>query len=64
MESPKCRHENPEGAKFCVECGEKLEKKCQKCGFSNSRSFKFCAECGNALLESGVAPPIDIKEPQ
>ena len=26
MKFPKCQHENPESAKFCVECGEKLEK--------------------------------------
>jgi class 3 adenylate cyclase len=49
MKCPKCQSENPESAKFCVECGGKLEIICPKCNFSNSASFKFCAECGHNL---------------
>ena len=49
MKCPKCQSENPESAKFCVECGGKLEIICPKCDFSNSASFKFCAECGHNL---------------
>ena len=49
MQCPKCQFENPEGLKFCVECGNKLEAICPKCGFSNSPSFKFCGECGHNL---------------
>jgi class 3 adenylate cyclase len=54
MKCPKCQTENPEGLKFCVECGKKLEIICLKCGFNNSPTFKFCGECGNDLtLPSG-----------
>ncbi len=49
MKCPKCQFDNPEGMKFCVECGEKLEVICPKCGFSNSPIFKFCGECGHDL---------------
>jgi len=49
MQCPKCQFENPEGIKFCVECGNKLEAICPKCGFNNSPSFKFCGECGHNL---------------
>ncbi len=49
MQCPKCQFENPEGVKFCVECGNKLEAICPKCGSSNSPSFKFCGECGHSL---------------
>jgi len=49
MKCPGCQSENPEGMKFCVECGKKLEIKCPKCGFSNSPTFKFCGECGHQL---------------
>ncbi len=49
MKCPDCQSENPKSAKFCVECGNKLEMKCPKCGFGNSPSFKFCAECGYKL---------------
>jgi len=57
MKCPKCQFENPEGMKFCVECGNKLELICPKCGFGNSPSFKFCGECGHDLsLPSEPAP--------
>jgi len=49
MKCPKCQAQNPEGIKFCVECGKKLEIICPKCGFSNSPIFKFCGECGHDL---------------
>jgi len=57
MKCPKCQHENPEGLKFCVECGNKLEIICSNCGFGNAPSFKFCGECGNDLsLPSAPLP--------
>ena len=49
MKCPKCQTENPEGIKFCGECGAKLEKVCPKCNFSNPPQFKFCGECGHPL---------------
>ena len=49
MKCPKCETENPDGMKFCVECGKKLEIRCPKCGFGNSPTFKFCGECGHDL---------------
>jgi len=49
MKCPKCQTENPEGMKFCVECGKKLETTCPKCGFGNSPISKFCGECGHDL---------------
>jgi class 3 adenylate cyclase/predicted ATPase len=57
MQCSKCQFENPEGIKFCVECGNKLEAICAKCGFSNSPSFKFCGECGHSLTISSEPPP-------
>jgi len=49
MLCPKCQFESPEGVKFCVDCGIKLEAICPECGFSNSPGFKFCGECGHNL---------------
>ena len=57
MKCPKCQHENPEGLKFCVECGNKLEMICSNCGFGNAPGFKFCGECGQNLTLPSEPPP-------
>ena len=49
MKCPKCQFENPEGMKFCGDCGAKQEKTCPKCNSSNPPGFKFCGECGHNL---------------
>ena len=49
MKCPSCQFENPEGMKFCGECGAKLEMICPNCNFSNPPQFKFCGECGHDL---------------
>ena len=42
-----CGYENPEGAKFCHECGTKLGKTfCTSCGAELKPGMKFCGECG------------------
>ena len=38
-----------EGLKFCIECGQKVEKICPDCGANNPPQSKFCGECGLAL---------------
>jgi len=49
MKCPKCQFENPEGAKFCNECGSKLQLACPECGKVNPTGSKFCNECGERL---------------
>src|SRR5262245_50680371 len=48
-----CGFENPEGIKFCGECGSPFIAQCPKCKFENPPQFKFCGECGTALGEAG-----------
>ena len=62
----KCGHNNEPTVKFCVKCGNKLEKittetpklftseskgKCDKCGHINDSAIKFCVKCGNRLSQ-------------
>ena len=54
MECAGCQTENPQRAKFCVECGNKLEVICPQCNSKNSPSFKFCSECGYQLTKSSI----------
>ncbi len=59
MKCPNCEFENPDGMKFCGECGAKLEKICPKCNFSNPLDFKFCGECGQDLRKPQKYPSTD-----
>ena len=49
MRCPVCHHDNSEGAKFCGECGMKLERLCTRCGTGNPPANKFCHQCGQPL---------------
>jgi class 3 adenylate cyclase len=61
---PKCQFENREGAKFCKECGAKLELACPKCDALITPDSKFCDECGYDLSKPAIAPPANYSEPQ
>ena len=52
MRCSSCESENPQGMKFCGNCGSPLKSRCPKCGFENPPQFKFCGECAAPL---GVA---------
>ncbi len=49
MSCTSCGFENPEGTKFCIECGILLKNRCLSCGSENLPSAKFCGECGTPL---------------
>lgn len=49
MQCLKCLTDNPDGVKFCGECGAKLERVCPKCHYTNPPHFKFCGACGYNL---------------
>lgn len=47
---PSCGKPNAAGAKFCADCGGKMEVAqvpCVKCGASLREGAKFCSECGS-----------------
>src|SRR6266404_7524276 len=52
---PHCSAQNPDGIKFCGECGSSLASTCSACGTPNEVGRKFCGECGAAL---GAALPV------
>jgi class 3 adenylate cyclase/tetratricopeptide (TPR) repeat protein len=49
MRCSRCQHDNVSGAKFCGECGTRLEAACPACRTPNPPVNKFCHECGTAL---------------
>ncbi|MDO4543116.1 MAG: zinc ribbon domain-containing protein [Clostridia bacterium] len=50
---PNCGTRNPDGLKFCQECGSRLgvvtKVTCPRCGNVNEAGTRFCGECGNRL---------------
>lgn len=45
-----CDYNNPDDARFCEKCGEKLEgTKCPQCGCMNTDESMYCESCGKAL---------------
>jgi predicted ATPase/class 3 adenylate cyclase len=45
MQCPKCQFDNPEGKRFCRECGSDLILACPKCSSEILPSDKFCGAC-------------------
>ena len=61
MQCPQCHAENPERARFCEDCGVRLEFKCPHCSESATPGKKFCASCGGSL---DTAPTTSRTSPQ
>ena len=64
MECQKCKFDNRKGAKFCKECGSKLELVCPECGYKFTLPAKFCDECGYDLSKAPTASPVNYSDPQ
>lgn len=49
---PSCKASVPTGAKFCLNCGEKMveELRCPDCGAALTKGAKFCMNCGKKLV--------------
>ena len=60
MKCPKCHFENRNGAKFCLECGNKFVLSCSQCGKPLPVTAKFCDECGHGLTSTSEQPAKDL----
>ena len=60
MECPVCTTENPEGAKFCLDCGANLILSCAECGTELPPGAKFCFECGAQVFDTAADPEVGI----
>ena len=57
MTCPRCQHENPPRAKFCLECGGRLALTCPACRSELPGGAKFCLECGEPIVALTQAKP-------
>src|SRR5215831_8393069 len=44
-----CGADNPETAKFCIECASPFARRCPSCGSENPPHARFCAQCATHL---------------
>src|SRR2546422_11004831 len=54
MKCPRCQHENPPQAKFCLECGARVALTCTKCRSELPAGAKFCLECGEPVASQAT----------
>src|SRR5262249_20697217 len=54
-----CTAENPEHAKFCLECGAPLGNRCSGCGGGLPGRAKFCLGCGKPVSTRQMPPVPD-----
>jgi predicted ATPase/class 3 adenylate cyclase/ribosomal protein L40E len=57
MRCPKCTAENPDRARFCLECGASFGLRCAACGAELPSKARFCLECGWAVDTLQTTPP-------
>src|SRR3984885_11268491 len=63
MQCPKCHTQNADSAKFCGECGAKLDPRCPSCGAQNPPEAKFCTQCGTRVGTPSNQPQL-LNQPQ
>jgi len=61
MRCTSCGFANPEGSKFCIECGTPLQNRCPRCGHDNLPQAKFCGECGAPLTGEVQSPKSQVQ---
>jgi hypothetical protein len=58
---PACGHENPNHAKFCLECGAAFAMRCARCDTELPAAAKFCLECGQPVE---IGAPRTVRTPR
>src|SRR3954466_15243691 len=53
MDCPNCGASNPDGKRFCADCGTPLLSRCPACGAETLQGKRFCGDCGSALTIPG-----------
>jgi class 3 adenylate cyclase len=56
MHCPKCKAENSDRARFCLECGASFPTRCAGCGAELPSRARFCLECGRPVDTPSATP--------
>ncbi len=57
MRCPHCQTDNPDKAKFCLNCGTPLANKCANCQSELPAGARFCMNCGQPV--SAASTPVE-----
>jgi predicted ATPase/class 3 adenylate cyclase len=67
LDCSSCGSSNPEGKRFCGDCGAPLVRVCPACASANPPGNKFCADCGQPLVVAGApgrtGPALPVEPP-
>ena len=63
MRCLKCGAENPDRAKFCIECASPFARPCPSCNAENPTIAKFCLECAQPLQAGAIAATAKTPSP-
>ena len=55
MHCPRCQTDNPENARYCLNCGLAFERRCTNCQTELPPGARFCMACGQPILEQTPA---------
>lgn len=58
MNCPNCQTVNPDGARFCFNCGAALAQTCANCKTPLPAGAKFCFHCGQPAPAVPASPPL------
>ncbi|MBM3270341.1 MAG: tetratricopeptide repeat protein [Candidatus Sericytochromatia bacterium] len=64
MTCPACGTKVADGARFCSNCGSKLERKCSACQTDLADGQRFCGNCGQPVDKAAAAPAPKPPPPQ
>jgi class 3 adenylate cyclase/tetratricopeptide (TPR) repeat protein len=57
MHCPRCRSDSPASARFCTQCGARLQRQCPGCSAELGDGVRFCGQCGRPVETPGPAQP-------
>jgi class 3 adenylate cyclase/tetratricopeptide (TPR) repeat protein len=62
MNCLRCGDANPDGKRFCGDCGAPLPLRCGACGSDNPPGKRFCGDCGAPLTPDGPTSEPPVRE--